>query len=234
MTYGYSRVSGRGQVDGEGPARQVAAIEKKASDEGWPLNGIFTEDGICGDVEGSERPAFARLVGMYVPGDRIVIERLDRFARNVVTQEIMLADLKKRGIELVSASAGEDTMSDDPTKVLIRQLLGCIASYDKSMTVAKLKYARQSVKAREGRCEGRKPFGWYPGEKATVQRIRELAKTGMSDRLPLRATWSAGRVARRAALGRLRRCCACCGLHSVLKHASPQQHPDYGAQHHDN
>jgi hypothetical protein len=40
------------------------------------------------------------------------------------------------------------------------------------------------VKVTTGRCEGRKPFGFYEGEPATLQRIQQLRSEGMSfDRL---------------------------------------------------
>ncbi|MFC1766299.1 recombinase family protein, partial [Planctomycetota bacterium] len=30
--------------------------------------------------------------------------------------------------------------------------------------------------AKTGRCEGRKPYGYYPGEEDVIKRIRELAR----------------------------------------------------------
>ncbi len=45
------------------------------------------------------------------------------------------------------------------------------------------------VKARQGRCEGRKPYGHYPGEKRTLQRMRELRKQGLGfDRIARQLT----------------------------------------------
>ena len=45
----------------------------------------------------------------------------------------------------------------------MRQIFGAIAEYEKTMIVIKLRGARQRKKARTGRCEGRKPYGHYPG-----------------------------------------------------------------------
>jgi ribonuclease I len=42
------------------------------------------------------------------------------------------------------------------------------------MIVAKLRGARERVKAKHGRCEGRKPFGYFEGETETLKRIQEL------------------------------------------------------------
>ena len=54
------------------------------------------------------------------------------------------------------------------------QVQGVFAELDKSMLVAKLKKAREAKKAKTGRCEGRKPYGYNEGEKALVKRIKQL------------------------------------------------------------
>ena len=42
-------------------------------------------------------------------------------------------------------------------------------------------------RAREGRCEGRKPFGYYPGEKTALDRISALRNEGLGfDRIAAR------------------------------------------------
>ena len=179
MTYGYMRVSGKSQVDGEGFPRQLAAIETKALACGWVLDGIYKEQGITGASNGLDRPAWASLIGICNRGDRIVIEKLDRFARELVYQEVMMQDLRRRGIELVSAIE-DDIDSADPTKVLMRQVLGAIAQYDKAMLTAKLRHARQCVKARTGRCDGKKPYGYRQGESAVIKRMLELRTAGLS------------------------------------------------------
>jgi len=47
------------------------------------------------------------------------------------------------------------------------------------MIVAKLAGARARMRAKEG-CEGRKAFGYYPGEQAILGRMRELRAAGMA------------------------------------------------------
>lgn len=42
------------------------------------------------------------------------------------------------------------------------------------MLVAKLRKAREAKKAKTGRCEDRKPYGYYEGEEALVKRIKQL------------------------------------------------------------
>jgi DNA invertase Pin-like site-specific DNA recombinase len=109
----------------------------------------------------------------------IVVEKLDRLARQLGLQEYMLYDMRKRGFSVVSTSE-EDIESADPTRVLFRQMMGAIAQYDKSMIVLKLRGARARAKAARGRCEGQKPFGSYAGEGGVLERMRDLRRSGVS------------------------------------------------------
>ncbi len=101
-------------------------------------------------------------------------------------QGTIIGDLRKYGFELVSVIE-PDLCQDDPTRKLMRQIFGAIADYEKTMIVIKLRGAGQRTKARTGRCEGRKPYGHYPGEKSVVERMRALRKEGLGfDRLAVR------------------------------------------------
>ena len=70
-------------------------------------------------------------------------------------------------------------MASDPSRIAFRQMMGVFAQYDKSMIVLKLAGARANKRAREGRCEGRKPFGFYDGEATAVERIQALRNEGL-------------------------------------------------------
>jgi DNA invertase Pin-like site-specific DNA recombinase len=72
-----------------------------------------------------------------------------------------------------------DLCADDPTRKLMRQIMGAIAEYDKSMLVLKLRGARQRKKQRDGRCEGRKPYGSSDSEREILAEIRRLREEGM-------------------------------------------------------
>jgi DNA invertase Pin-like site-specific DNA recombinase len=108
----------------------------------------------------------------------IIIEKLDRLARDLMVQEATIADLQKHGFTLVSV-AEPDLMATDPTRILMRQLMGAVAQYDKSQIVLKLRGARMRMRAKEGRCEGRKPYGYYDGEQAVIERMQELRAARM-------------------------------------------------------
>lgn len=47
------------------------------------------------------------------------------------------------------------------------------------MIVRKLRAARVRMRAKEGRCEGRKPYGYFEGEQAAIERMAVLRASGM-------------------------------------------------------
>jgi len=65
----------------------------------------------------------------------------------------------------------------------MRQMLGAFFQYEKTLLVAKLRGARQRMRASSGQlrggCEGRKPFGTRNGEPEIVARILALKASGM-------------------------------------------------------
>jgi DNA invertase Pin-like site-specific DNA recombinase len=120
------------------------------------------------------------VTALLANGTRVVlIEKLDRLARDLMQQETLIGVLRSRGFELLSV-AEPDLCSDDPSRVMVRQLFGVVSQYEKSTLVAKLRGARRRTKAETGRCEGRKPYGDRPGEAAVISRAKALRAGGMS------------------------------------------------------
>ena len=177
--FGYIRVSGMGQVDKDGPIRQRIAIEDYARKNDLIITRWFEEKGVCGATEWEERPAWSEMVENLNGIRTIVVERLDRLARELFIQEYILRDLKKRNVSLLT-TAHEDTSEADPTRVLFRQILGAIAQYDRVMTVRKLKAARDRKRKKEGRCEGVLPFGRTVEERMTLENMKRWREAGFN------------------------------------------------------
>lgn len=177
--FAYLRVSGKGQVEGDGFTRQLVAIKKYAGANGLKIVGVYREEGVSGTTDWENRPAFsAMMTDLLSNGTRtVLVERLDRCARDLMVQESIVADLRRKGLEIVSVSE-PDLCSEDPSRILMRQMLGAFFQYEKTLLVAKLKGARMRQKAATGRCEGRKAFGHRAGEAATIKRILALRKDG--------------------------------------------------------
>jgi DNA invertase Pin-like site-specific DNA recombinase len=178
--FGYLRVSGKGQVDGDGFPRQLAAIKAYAVEHDIKLVLVFHEEGVNGSIESMDRPAWAEMMtALYSNGVKtVLIERLDRLARDLMVQERVIADFHKNGFVLISA-AEPDLMASDSTRILVRQMMGAIAQYDKANIVAKLRGARLRKKAKTGTCEGAKQFGFYEGEFAVLERMKALRAEGL-------------------------------------------------------
>lgn len=173
--FAYLRVSSRGQIDGDGFDRQLLACQKYAAANGLEIETVFREEGICGGSELENRPALQELyLALNDGGTKVIlIEKLDRLARDLMIQETMIADFKKHGFELVSASE-PDLCSEEPSRILMRQIFGAVAQYDRAMIVLKLRGARERKKSKIGRCEGRKPFGDRPEESKALGLIHHF------------------------------------------------------------
>jgi len=200
QAYGYLRVSSVGQAgeDKHGLPRQREAIESYAAAHDIEIVQWFEDAGVSGtnDVEG--RPALALMLWCIdCDGVRVVlIERLDRLARDLMLQEHLIAKLKMRNVQLVSAADGGEVTADDPSRKLVRQIMGAVAEYDKVLLVAKLRAARDFVRARDGRCEGQPRYGSTDlYERTVVERIHELRRKRMGHR-----RWGCHKIA--AALNR--------------------------------
>lgn len=198
--FAYLRVSGRGQLSGDGFPRQNQAIRQYAKTSGIHIVHTFEERGVSGATDLDHRPALSALIeALHADGVKtVIVERVDRLARDLLVQESIIADLKRNGFEVISV-AEPDLCSDDPSRVLMRQVLGAFAQYEKAMIVGKLRGARQRKRAKQGRCEGRQPYGVHRGEAETLQRMQQLRRQGESYEAIARALDKAGIKPRYAA-----------------------------------
>ncbi len=188
--FAYLRVSGKGQIDGDGFDRQLLAIQSYASLNNFEIVEVFREEGVSGVTELEDRPALSELfAALEENGVRaVLIEKLDRIARDLMIQESIIRDMQKSGFILISVME-PDLCSSDPSRVMMRQIFGAVAQYEKSMIVLKLRGARQRKRikngiekgyaledaSRFGKNEGRKAFGERPEEQDILHQIRRLS-----------------------------------------------------------
>src|SRR5450759_1925822 len=174
----YLRVSGKGQIDGDGLPRQRAAIARYAKVNGVEVVDEFTDAGVSGTKELEHRDGLSDLMAsIRSNGTRLVlVERADRLARDLMVSEVLLGEFRKLGVQVIAADSGTDLTvgDDDPTRVLIRQVLGAVAQFEKAALVAKLRAARIRRRRTAGRCEGPKPYGTKPDEAEVLATIRKL------------------------------------------------------------
>lgn len=176
----YIRVSGKGQADGDGPERQLTAIGRFAKANGFTLvDEPFTDLGVSGTRELADRPGLAALLDrLESNGVRtVIVERADRLARDLMVQEVIVAQFARLGARILTADGVDlSSVGDDPTRRLIRQILGAVSEFEKNILVLKLRAARERMRRRGERVEGVKPYGHFPAEAAIVRRMRELRR----------------------------------------------------------
>lgn len=178
----YLRVSGKGQLGGDGFPRQRAAIAAFAATRGIELVNEFRDEGVSGTMGLAYRPGLTALLEAATAAglDTVLVEKADRLARDLVESELLLRTFREQGIRVIEADGGNDLTSGgdaSPTAVLIRQVLGAISQFDRAGLTAKLRAARDRIRRNSGRCEGPRRYGDHPEEVAAVRRLLELAKT---------------------------------------------------------
>ena len=176
----YIRVSGKGQLKGDGFPRQRQTIRDYSKSNKIEVIEEYKDGGVSGTKEVDDREGLAALLDrLESNGIRLVlVERADRLARDLMVSEIILGQFRELGVKVIAADSGTDlTVSDgDPTRKLIRQVLGAVSEFEKSILVSKLAAARARKRRQDGRCEGVKPFGYFEGEDETLERIKQLRR----------------------------------------------------------
>jgi DNA invertase Pin-like site-specific DNA recombinase len=187
---GYMRTSAGTKV-GEGKdseARQRTAIQAYAKRAGMAIVDWFYDAPVSGADPTIARPGFtAALTRIAGNGVRtIVVETANRFARDLLVQEVGFAMLKDIGVTLIAADDPASFLDDGPRSKLVRQILGAVAEFDKAMTVAKLKGARDRARREHGKCEGRKSYAERAGGQELVALALELHRSPEGRPLSLR------------------------------------------------
>jgi DNA invertase Pin-like site-specific DNA recombinase len=186
----YLRTSSAANVgaDKDSDRRQREAIQAFARRAGYELGAEFYDAAVSGADPIDTRPGFAAMLER-IEGNgmrTIIVETASRFARDLMVQEVGHAKLCERGIDLIAADSPGSFIDDTPTAKLVRQVLGAISEFDKAMTVAKLRGARERKRREVGKCEGRKSHAELrPDVVALAKRLhRRRPKRG---RMSLRA-----------------------------------------------
>jgi DNA invertase Pin-like site-specific DNA recombinase len=194
---GYIRVSTREQAEhGHGLGVQESAVRAWCKAHGHRLVEVHRDEGVSGSNGLDARLGLADALQSLRArrADGVVVPRLDRLARDLVLQETLLGEVRRLGGQVFSCSDAEaEFLVDDPadpSRRLIRQILGAVAEYERSMIALRLRAGRRR-KAEEGGYagDGSPPYGYaaVDGELAPVEaeqrviaRARALRASGAS------------------------------------------------------
>jgi len=146
----YFRTSSAANVgpDRDSETRQRDAVAAFAKRAGYQLMGEFYDAAVSGADPLDARPGFASLLARIASnGVRVIlVETANRFARDLIVQETGHKKLRDLGIELIAADSPDSFVDDTPTAVMVRQILGAVAQFEKAALVAKLKGARERAR----------------------------------------------------------------------------------------
>jgi DNA invertase Pin-like site-specific DNA recombinase len=179
---GYIRVSTERQADeGFGLDVQERAVRAWARRERHRVVRICRDEGVSGAQELDHRPGLADALELLQSGEArgLVVPRLDRLARDLVLQEQLLAEVRRLGGEPFSTSGGEGGYladdPDDPSRKLIRQVLGAVSEYERSMISVRLRNGRRRKAERGGFAYGSPSYGHRAEHRELVPDAREQA-----------------------------------------------------------
>lgn len=216
---GYIRVSTTDQAErGYGLDIQRQAILDYCNQHDLHLLDILGDEGQSGSSGLTIRPGLAEALTRIErqEGSLLVLYRLDRLARDLLLQETVVERLRLRGGSVVSVTE-PDVDSNEPTRVLIRQILGALSQYEKTLLKTRMAAGRRLKAARGGYTGGIPRFGYdvehrnyvpNASEQETVAEIVRLRETGVvlqaiadalnAEDLPakLGGTWHRGQVRR--------------------------------------
>lgn len=188
----YTRVSGKSQaLDGTGLLEQRAAIETWAARNDYEVIQWF-EDAKTGELPWQERPAMRALVErVAVNGiDAVIVPQLDRVGRGKQSVfEDFFEIVQASGVQVISVVDG--VLTDDPSgdeyqnidKDLLLGLKMQIIRAEKRKLVHRMALGRMRAQAAGQRVNGQYFFGTdprKPEEKAALERMHELAATGLT------------------------------------------------------
>jgi DNA invertase Pin-like site-specific DNA recombinase len=190
---GYIRVSTDKQEEqGFGLDVQERTIKQWAKEHGHKIAKVIADEGVSGTLE--DRDGLAEAIDLLRTGkvQGLVVPRLDRLARDLILQETILRDTRPLG-EVFTCSPAEagflNDDPDDPSRKLIRQILGSVAEWERAMVVLRLRGGRRRKAARGGFAYGSPAYGTRAeakelvadeDEQAALARIKELRTEGHS------------------------------------------------------
>jgi DNA invertase Pin-like site-specific DNA recombinase len=191
----YLRVSTDRQADdGAGLDVQADKIRAYCRDHGLRLAAICT-DVITGTTPLEARDGLGCVFAHLAAGTAsvVVVYRLDRLARDLVLQESLIGEIRRTGGEIATTSPTEaENLTDDPddpSRKMVRQILGSVAEYERAMIALRMRSGRRRKREQGGYADGAPSYGWNavgkalvedPAEQATLARMRELRAAGAS------------------------------------------------------
>ncbi|GAB2736485.1 recombinase family protein [Nocardioides pakistanensis] len=149
----YARISLDTKASGS-ITKQRSALTKAAHDE--PV--FYVDESVSGSkVPFAERPAGGRLLADLERGDRVLVTKIDRAARNVRDLLGLVERIEAAGASIVFTEQNIDTAG--PMGRLLLTLLGAIAEFEAALIAERRRESLASFRDEGRHAVGRAPFG---------------------------------------------------------------------------
>src|ERR1035441_6252194 len=177
----YARVSTEEQREGQNIDSQVAELERFSREKGWPITGIYKDEGWSGGI--MERPELDRLRDDAQKGvfEAVLINDVDRLARDVAHLGVIKRDLERRGIKVIFRKLPTDT---SPTSNLMVNILGSFAEFERELISDRTRRGRRhKVEVRKQYLGSNTAYGYR-----YIPKDRAAGKEGILEVVPEEAS----------------------------------------------
>ena len=163
MIYGYARVSTVKQMrNGNSIDDQIAKLKEAGALE-------VVTDSYSGTK--MERPNFSTLLNRLLPGDKLIVTKLDRFARTAVEGGAIVKELHERGVTIHILNMG--IADNSPMGKLMVTMLLAFAEFERDMIVERTQSGKAIAKANGKRVDGR-PKKFKPEQVEHAMQLLEM------------------------------------------------------------
>src|SRR5450755_3231270 len=97
----YARVSSEEQREGQTIDSQVLELERFAHEKGWRISGVYKDEGWSGTMLARPNLDHLRDDAMKKAFDAVIINDVDRLARDVTHLGVIKRDLERRGVQVI-------------------------------------------------------------------------------------------------------------------------------------
>ena len=135
------------------------------------MSGIYRDAGVSGSADIADRPGLLEAIEGLEKGSILVVAKRDRIARDVLISAVIEKMVSDKKASLVSADGAGN--GDDPSSVLMRNILNAMAMYERSLASIRTKAAMRNMKTHR-KVYGKIPFGYRREGNFFVEDDREL------------------------------------------------------------
>tara|TARA_R100001591_G_C4324362_1_gene176409 strand:- start:297 stop:977 length:681 start_codon:yes stop_codon:yes gene_type:complete len=168
----YTRVSTAKQAMSEnGLEAQMEECIQYCEKNGLEVSGIYRDAGVSGSADIADRPGLLEAIEGLEKGSILVVAKRDRIARDVLISAVIEKMVSDKKASLVSADGAGN--GDDPSSVLMRNILNAMAMYERSLASIRTKAAMRNMKTHR-KVYGKIPFGYRREGNFFVEDDREL------------------------------------------------------------